>query len=791
MKKKLCAVLVAISVVVAGFSNMAFAAMESDSDTLTRGEVVKILLASADAYHEGLQESDIIKGYGDGNKNETKPVTRVECLTMVSRAFGTLPEPTGNNKRLSLAYDYFTDIPEWSKTDIENLAKAGVVAGTGNHQLSPNANVTRGQLHSFVTRIWALLGTNEKDDYYNSVNKQSLDNSTISAGKVDESSFSKVEDQNSDRLDSIIKGIANKDGYNQGSKEQKISDFYRGALDTKTRNVLGVSVIQKYLDGINNATSISELENVNNSIYEKSGSAFLVGGDITPDNYDSSYYITVFATMGANMPKDFYTSSDEGTTTAYLKYLSAVLQLTGENQQTADAHAKAFYDMEKKLAAASLSTTQSAKIDNIYNVYTPQELKSLLYNIDIAKVLTNQGFKIPKKILITDVQLAKTFNSYYTNDNLELLKTADKISIIGAFGSMLTTKYDDIADEFNSVYYGGQRSNDTDEEKALDATKSYMTGYLDKMYIDKYFSEEARTDVENMAKEFVSIFKERIQKLTWMSETTKTKAIAKLNALKIKVGYSDDWTTSLDNINITYTAGENSYFDNICAMGSYYAQATAAYQKNNWKVDKDIFPLSVSTVNAGYIPTFNSIVFPAGILESPFYDKNASKEENLAGIGVVMAHEITHAFDNNGAKYDENGNLSNWWTDSDYTKFQELCQKVVAAYDGYEVAPGIYNKGEQTVSENIADLGGMACALTAMGKLSNPDYKKFFESYAKVWCSTATRQYMQYLSQVDVHSLDKARVNRNVVNFDEFYQAYGINENDGMYIPEDQRIEIW
>jgi putative endopeptidase len=195
------------------------------------------------------------------------------------------------------------------------------------------------------------------------------------------------------------------------------------------------------------------------------------------------------------------------------------------------------------------------------------------------------------------------------------------------------------------------------------------------------------------------------------------------------------------------------------------------------------------TVNSYYNATSNEIVFPAGILQTPFYDIKAPKEANLGGIGTIIAHEITHAFDNNGAKFDENGNAANWWAESDYQKFEELCDEVVRHYDGYETAPCITINGTLTLSENIADLGGMACALDAMKKIDSRDYDVFFKNNAKIWEMTCTRQYLEYVNQMDVHSSNKARTNKVIQNFDEFYQTYGITKIDGMY--SDNRVSIW
>lgn len=240
----------------------------------------------------------------------------------------------------------------------------------------------------------------------------------------------------------------------------------------------------------------------------------------------------------------------------------------------------------------------------------------------------------------------------------------------------------------------------------------------------------------------------------------------------------------MDGVEIT----DDYYQNTVNLLKAGNAQVA---QMQDQPVDKSGWMMTVYTVNAYYNAGNNEIVFPAGILQAPFYDKDASREENLGGIGFVIAHEITHSFDNNGAKFDAQGNATDWWQPGDYEHFQQLCGEVEAFYDGVEVAPGFVNNGTRTLSENIADLGSMACILETARLEGDPDYQALFENLAKCWTMTSSRSTLQLLASVDVHSFNKVRVNRTLQNFEEFYQTYGIQEGDGMYVAPADRVQIW
>lgn len=259
--------------------------------------------------------------------------------------------------------------------------------------------------------------------------------------------------------------------------------------------------------------------------------------------------------------------------------------------------------------------------------------------------------------------------------------------------------------------------------------------------------------------------------------------------MTVKVGYPDKWDTTLDQVEVkSYNEG-GSLFSNTFAVNSAYVDV---FKSSIGKpVNKGMWIASVYSVNAYYSPFNNEITFPAGILQSPFYDINAKPEQNLGAIGVVIGHEISHAFDNNGSAYDEHGNAKNWWTEEDFKKFKEKCQELIAFYDGIEVAPGAINNGLLTLGENVADLAGMAVALQVASETDNPDYRAFFESNAEIWTYTSTKEFAASLSKEDTHSANKVRVNRTIVNFEQFYEAYGINHGDGMYVAPEDRVSIW
>lgn len=311
---------------------------------------------------------------------------------------------------------------------------------------------------------------------------------------------------------------------------------------------------------------------------------------------------------------------------------------------------------------------------------------------------------------------------------------------------------------------------------------------LGKVYSEKYGSSQIKSDVENMIKNIIANYKVRINKLDWMSDETKKRAIEKLNNMAIHVAYPDKWE-DYSKLNLKSYDEGGSLYQNILDLSDFYEEKNIA--KLNSKVNKDEFACSLQTTNAFYNPQNNSITIPMSILKEPLYYPNGSKEQNYGAIGAIIAHEITHAFDNNGSKYDSDGNLKDWWSQEDYEKFNEKVKKVRAYYSTVQMDDGTYVNGDITVGEDISDVGGFTCVLDIINGMENPDYKAFFESFARMWRDKYTQEALTNLVKFDEHPVGKVRANITLGQFEEFYKAYGVTPNDKMYIKPEDRVQIW
>lgn len=778
MKRK--SVAFALSLVLAfGAAAPAFGA------SLEQAKMAETIFEAADAYNEDLVLADLSTLLPD---DETGALTRLEAFVLLSRAFGTLPEAAGNTLRTSVPTTPFTDVPAEYQADIENLRQAGVIAGVADGRLGANDTITDAQLDTVIRRIWACLGTNPADDFYAAVNQDYLAFKEPLPGSPATNAFTDVQNLNNERIGEIITDIA-KGTYEAGTVEQKISDYYQSVLDMEGRNAAGVAPVQAYLTAIDEAASLAELEAAQITIARELAVASLLGASYGVDLGDSSQYILYFGGIAPTLPKTDYLQADGAAKTAFVTYLATMLTLAGEAPAAAQKHAEDYFALEAAVSAASLDPQDQSNVDLVYNLYTLEELQEMFPNADLQAILAGQGYDAAdEKLILMDVGAAEAFAAYYTEENLELLKTAAKLSVLSSYAGALSQDFTDASNLFSQTYYGYDGSR-TPEETALLQVQNSMSEYLGELFVEKYFSPEAKADVEAMVREFIEVYKTRIQALDWMSDETKAMALKKLEAMDVHIGYPDTWESLWDGIDVKNPENGGSFFENVRQYSLAGQKANAGLKGK--PVDNSAWTFPAYLVNAFNDLAQNSIWFPAGILQAPFYDVEASREQNLGAIGAVIAHEITHAFDNNGAKFDENGSVANWWTEEDYAAFQALCEKAAGYFDGMEIIPGVVNNGTLTLSENVADLGGLACALQVAEQMDNPDYEAFFTGWATVWRMVSSREYTQYLAQIDVHSADKVRANLGVANLDQFYTTFGIEPGDGMYIAPEDRVTIW
>lgn len=754
---------------------------------LTRGETASILLEAAKDYNAKVTYEGILKGYPGGDLNEEGLVTRAQALVMLQRAFDGLPEPKGDNARSGYPAANFTDIPAWAKEELKSVLASGIVAGTSATTFSPNQKITGKQLDLFLRRTYALEGSNLKDDFYATVNKQALDNSVIPPGSFGTSAFTEVAIRVDKELTGVIQELVNGGATTEG--EKMIVNFYRSILDIEGRNEAGIAPIQPYLTAIDQADSLDALMAVHNRIYEELGVPLLLGFHLNIDAKDSSKYILIFDGMVPALGQGGYATATKEQKSAYLTYMSTLLNLLGQSENSASAGAKMIWDSESKLAAASLTNQELADVEKTYNIYTMKQLKEMFPRVDLEKLFALSGLSQTDKIQVMDPGRLKAWASIFQDpQGLELLKTYCRRNLASAFGGTLNEAFGKATQTFNQAYLGTTGAP-TKEEEASQLVQQYMSGYLSRAYADRFFTAEAKADVERMVKEILSVYRQRLQGLEWMSQPTKEKALLKLDTMKINIGYPDSWEEPKVKVEIPSGREDGSFFKNVVALTKGTLAQLPELQKEG--VPEELWPFNTYTTNAAYLFADNSITFPAAILQKPFYDVNASYEENLGKIGYVIAHEITHAFDNNGAKYDENGNATDWWTKEDYAAYQTLCNKVVSLYDGRETAPGIACSGGLTLSENIADLGAAACLTEIESRQASPDYAALYTAMAEIWCSSYPRETRLYLSQADVHAPDKLRGSLVLQNFSAFYEAFGITEQDGMWLAPEDRVVIW
>lgn len=761
---------------------------------LTRQQAAERLVAAAADYNPGVTVEAVMRGDHTGALNPDRTITRAETLLMLERAFGGLPEPKGANARSAYPAETFRDVPAWAADELANVFAAGIVAGDGAGSMAPTQPVTVAELNTLIQRVYALEGSNLKDDFYAAINKDWLEKSAIPAGWTSSGTLSDLSYEVTEQVADLIADIAAQP-QTAGTAEAKIAALYETVTDLDGRNARGVAPIQTYLDEIAAADCLEAVLAADAHIYADLGLSTLLGYGLTTDLMDSSRYIVGIAAFGAAMDKDFYQSATAGQRSAYLDYLTALFTLSGLPEESAGSWAALIYEMERTVSAASLDPQDQSDVTRIYNLYTPDQLQALFPAVDMDKLYASSGLAPTDIVWVGDKGALLAAAAYFDEEHLEELKAMAWESLVAAVGGCLSQDFQDASYAFNAAYYGVE-GRETTEQIAAQQVQSLLSDYLARAYAEAYFTAEAKADVEDMVADFIDIYKARIQSLDWMSDATKTEALKKLDTMGVKVGYPDHWETCLDNAEIRSPAEGGTFFSNTIAIQK--AGLADMLARQGKPVDKSEWVMDAYTVNACYNPTANDITFPAAILQAPMYDVNASREENLGGIGYVIAHEITHAFDNNGAMYDENGNVAvteqnpyGWWTEGDYTAFLARCQQVVAWYDGQESAPGIGCSGMLTLSENVADLGAARCIVEAARRQSSPDYETLFRAVARSWRSTCSREMQQYLAAADVHAPDKLRVNRVLQTLPEFYEIFGIQPGDGMWTEPESRVSVW
>ncbi|CUU51038.1 M13-type metalloendopeptidase [Clostridium beijerinckii] len=636
-------------------------------------------------------------------------------------------------------------------------------------------------------------GVRLNDDFYDAVNSDWIKNAKIEDGKSTASTFDDVENKVTEQIKDIINNLLiNKDAYKENSDEKKIINIYNNTLNIEARNREGIKPVKENLDEIKSIGTIDDITKLwKDKRILNSTIKFSVEKDIKDVKTNILYISPTALSLGDS---DEYTNPTENSKKERKlteDYYNKILMLSGYTQQESQKKVDDMFKFEEMVAPYIKGKKEKATtknlIDEEYNVYTVAELNNLAPNLNLPEIMNYVGIDKANKIILEDPEWLKAFNKLYNQENLPLIKNYIEIVNLLYASNYLSEDFENANKEYASNMLG-ITGNVSKEEEAVDNVNSMMGMAIGRLYSEKYVPEKTKKDVESITKDIIAVYKKRIDNLDWMSSQTKKNAIDKLDKLKIKIAYPDSWN-DYSKLDIKSYEEGGSLFQNAMTLRIF--ERDKMFNKINKLVDKDEDQFKPQTVNAFYSATENSIIIPGGIIQGHFYDVNAPKEVNLGGIGVIIGHEISHAFDNTGAQYDSDGNLNNWWTEEDYKEFMQKTQKVANFYSQIEAMPGEKLDGNLTVGENIADIGGVSCLLDILGEMNNANYKAFFESYAVTWRQITTKEYATYALIIDVHSPNKVRVNAVLPQFQKFYDTYGIAEKDGMYVKPGDRIGIW
>ena len=613
-------------------------------------------------------------------------------------------------------------------------------------------------------------------------------------------SFDVLQENNNKQLRELIEGVAAQQN-EKGSVAQKIADLYNSAMDSVTLNEHGLDEMAAFLacDGYQTSAQITQdwLKQVWPKMLRQ-GVDGLMGFYIGADEKDSKNNILSIVQGGLTLgQKDYYLDQDPETAKireAYVAYIRQLVSHVGFGETDAARISDDVMRIETRLAKASKSMTELRDPEANYHKMSYDQLKKDFAGIDWDAYLHIFGISGLKDVIVGQPEAIHEVEKILAEETPEALQNVYLWHAI----DMAAGYVDDESRNLSFAFWGTALSGKTQDrprwKRAVSSVEGCLGEALGQLYVAKYFPPAAKERMEKLVANLQQALGERIDAQDWMSDETKKVAHEKLDAFYVKVGYPDKWTDYS-----TLQIG-NSYLQNILSCKEWAIQDMIAKHLNK-PVDKDEWYMTPQTVNAYYNPTTNEICFPAGILQPPFFDMEADDAFNYGAIGVVIGHEMTHGFDDQGSKYDKNGNLSQWWTEEDTKRFNERIQVMRDYHDSIEVLPGLHSNGSLTLGENMADHGGLMVAYqafvnaTAQAPLSDKDgftpAQRFFLAYANVWGQNIRDEEIRKRVKSDPHSLGKWRVNGQMSHMDAWYEAFGITEQDPMFVPKEKRVTIW
>ena len=635
---------------------------------------------------------------------------------------------------------------------------------------------------------------NPADDFFRYANNNWLKNNPIPEEYPSYGAFTEIDQRTELLIQDIINEVSKDTVAVEGSVAQKIRDFYNAGMDTVAINERGYSELQPYFDMIDALDDKANLAELMGKLHSDGiGGFFGAGGSTDPKNAEMVIMHLYQGGLSLTDRDDYLVKESQEMRDKYVEHVAKMFQLTGTDSIEAGKKAKSILALETLLAKNSLSRVELRDPDRTYNKRSRAELQASTPNFNWDNYFNAAGAPAFDSLNVGTPDFIANLNKVILNTDLNTIKDYLKWKVIHGSASMLSSDLDNENFNFYGNYLYGQEVQQPRWRRVLNATDGCLGEAIGQIYVEKNFPAEAKQRMENLIGNLRIALGERIKRLDWMSEETKAKALHKLDCFNVKVGYPNKWKDYSK-----YEVKTDSYFQNVHRAIRFENDFEMA--KIGKPVDKEEWFMTPQTVNAYYSPEMNEIVFPAAILQPPFFNMDADDAINYGGIGVVIGHEMTHGFDDQGCKYDENGNLNNWWTEEDASKFAERTKQLVKLFDEFQVRGNQIN-GQLTLGENIADLGGLniswdAYQMTDEAKANKSidgftPAQRFFISYGTIWRNNSRDKFIERQVKTDVHSPAEARVNRTLGSMPHFYEAFEITPENGMYIAPEERAAIW
>ena len=644
------------------------------------------------------------------------------------------------------------------------------------------------------------LSVKPGDDFWQYAVGGWLKNNPLDKEHPENGAFTDLEEMNKDRINKVIMMYAEKRDLAQGSDGQKIGSLYRLYMDSIGRNKMGYEPILPYLKQVRNIKTRQEALQLMYKFDALGFNTAPFGIGLSLNPYNSSEYQMTAGHGGASLPQEYYDNPNEqqlATVNAIKALNKDFLKMVGYNDADAERMMQAEWAIEHKIGIKTLNQVDQRDPQKTIHIMTWDQLLQDFKGLDWVAYRDALGY--PKDIDVINVSELEPLHvveDVLANAPLEDLKAYMELHVIDAYSGFLSDAFSDRVFEANKAITGVQEQQPR-WKRAVRTISGSLGETIGKLYVKEFFPESSKQRVVKLIKDLQQAFEDRLKENTWMSDSTKAKALEKLHTIHINAGYPDKWQDMEKYIDIR--ENEN-LVENFIRINQEMRKANL---RKHWRqpVDKTEMPCSPQTVNAFYHPLFNSINFPAAILQPPFFDPEADYASNYGAIGVIMGHEMTHGFDDQGSQFDKDGNLANWWTAEDKANYDQRTKVIADWFSEQEALPGLKVNGEKTLGENVSDNGGLNIAYRAFQNRMKqeplktidgftPD-QRFYLAYARVWASNSTPEYTAMIVNSDVHSPNRFRVMAALPMIDAWYKAFGIKAGDKMFLPKEKRALVW